>query len=242
LAWSPDGKRLLVEVFQPGPAVLLLDTPTPRLYTLPTPLGGRIAGWVSDTSVLQLLSGNATTIDVAGPSPRMTMRPFTSDQVSVHKGAVRLAANNKDARGITVSVSIYDALSLRKQRDVPGASLGQSMEVPNTIWSTDSSKVLLTADECLPTERIILYDVVAGRSTDVAKVAPPFGMALSADAKQVAYIDRTTLYVVPTDGSTTPRLVFGRASGRIAWSPDSTTVGLPHLVGGSDRCVGFGNS
>ena len=113
-------------------------------------------------------------------------------------------------------MSIYDALSLQKQRDLPGASLGQKLEVSNTQWSADSRLVLLQADFCKETERIILYDVVTGTSSDVAK-AMPFEMALSPDNRQVAYTQMTSAYLVPADGSSAPRLLydFGACNDRL---------------------------
>jgi len=238
-AWSPDGKRLLVAIPGSGPAVLLLDPATPRLYTLPTPTAGHYVGWVSDTSLLQLVPPqSAHMVDVSGPSPRVTVRPLDAQQASIHRGAVRLAASNFTQGG----VSIYDALSLQKQREVPGASLAQSYDVSNTQWSTDSRLILLQVDLCLDTERIILYDVVTGASSDVAK-AMPFEMALSPDNRQVAYTQMTGAYVVPADGSAAPRLIYDRvaAPSPIAWSPDGSAIGFTHFWGGYDRCAGFGN-
>jgi hypothetical protein len=238
-AWSPDGKRLLVAIPGGGPAVLLLDTATPRLYTLPTPIGGRYVGWVSDTSLLQLVPPlSAHTVEISGPSPRVTVRPLDAQQASIHRGAVRLAASNFTQGG----VSIYDALSLQKQRDVLGASLGQSLDVSNTMWSADSRLILLQADFCLDTERIILYDVVTGTSTDVAK-AMAFEMALSPDNRQVAYTQMTGAYLVPADGSAAPRLLYDKvaAPGPITWSADGSAIGFTHFGGGYDRCVGVGN-
>jgi len=231
IAWSPDGRRLMLGVEGSGPAVLLLDQAVPRLYTLPVGIGQGYAGWVSDTTLLSLYAESAQTVDISGPAPRVTQRPLTSISVSLHPGAIRLASGDRDG------VAIYDALSLRKERDFPGLWLSPYPVASGTLWSNDARRILLIAGHCTADERIVMIDVTTGARNDVARAAP-FQLALSNDTRQVAFTAATSLYVVPSDGSAAQREVFDKvwATAPIAWSPDGRTVGFYHFLGGYDRC------
>jgi hypothetical protein len=241
LAWSPDGKRLLVQVEGAGPAVLLLDQAVPRLYTLPVGLGTGYTGWLSDTRLLAIQTAGtlppptAQIVDISGASPIVT--PFPAivgmTNLSFSPDGSRVAVAELAPPG----VAVYEAAGMRRLASFPGTTVGDTPNVGSTRWSSDSQRILLTAGHCTARERTVMGDIASGKLTDVLQFGA-YSVALSPDSRLLAYTAGKQIFVMPVDGSSAPREVFSHVWGPapIAWSGDGRTLAFLHFMGGYGRC------
>jgi hypothetical protein len=250
--FSPNGERLVLRMPEQegvGPYVVLpLDDPAAASRL---PLVGEqnensqhSPQWL-DNDRLMLVSQNSYLLqvyDVSGAMPQIVLEEAVeSDQVVLSPDGSRIAVGEHNPGG-TGSVVVYEMEPFGQIARFDNATLGQHLAVPRAVWSSDGSKLLTPADECLETESLVSRQIDGPEaSVELASEVHLYRFVFSPNGEWVAFTTHArNAYVAPADGSSPPVLI-GDDVNAVAvpqWAPDSTWVAFYRFFGGYDRCLG----